>query len=322
MKDFDVNILLRKAEELKALFILGQRVIPFLEEIFLFVRDIKPLLDEINVSIEENIKKMPNASKQLSKVTEATELATTEIMDIVDGLVYKTDIITNNLNRLEEINSSSKSNPTKIMELLYTTINGNVSLTDILPELTNLIELSKSNSSNEFSDVKLHTAGIIQSINEDSSSIMMSLQVQDITSQQIAAVNHLLEAIQTKLSRILIRFQSQEISDLMSEEKEEKKNTTNVTKLHREISFDPDAIDAITDKATRQDNVDNLVANHIAKEDNVFSSQDDIDALFNNSDITTSINKDEIIESIETKIDIVSDFDSFSQDDIDMLFGK
>ena len=58
----DINLLLRKADELKALFILGQRVIPFLEEIFLFVNEIKPLLDDINSSIEENLRKIGRAS--------------------------------------------------------------------------------------------------------------------------------------------------------------------------------------------------------------------------------------------------------------------
>ena len=74
MKDKDLSVLLKKTDELRALFVLGQRVLPFLEEIFMFVSEIKPLLDDINHSIEENLKKMPNVSKQLSKVTEATEL--------------------------------------------------------------------------------------------------------------------------------------------------------------------------------------------------------------------------------------------------------
>jgi len=54
------------------------------KKIFLFVSDIEPILNEINTSIKDNLKKMPKASKQLSKVTEATEMATTEILDILE----------------------------------------------------------------------------------------------------------------------------------------------------------------------------------------------------------------------------------------------
>ena len=111
MNEKDISELLKKADELRSLFVLGQRVIPFLEEIFVFVSEIEPLLDEINKSIDENLKKMPNASQQLSKVTEATELATTEIMDIVDGLVYKSDIISANVKQMKEINETINGSP-------------------------------------------------------------------------------------------------------------------------------------------------------------------------------------------------------------------
>jgi large-conductance mechanosensitive channel len=89
MKEMDIQSLLKKAEELKALFVLGQRVIPFLEEIFKFFNEIKPLLDDINKSIVDNLQKMPKASKQLSKVTEATELASF-IRIIIEFLIIST----------------------------------------------------------------------------------------------------------------------------------------------------------------------------------------------------------------------------------------
>lgn len=46
---------------------------------------------------------MPKASKQLSKVTEATESATNEIMDTVDGVVYKSGIIATNLAQIKSL---------------------------------------------------------------------------------------------------------------------------------------------------------------------------------------------------------------------------
>ena len=253
----DVTLLLKKADELRALFVLGQRVIPFLEEIFIFVSEIQPLLDEINNSIQENLKKMPNASQQLSKVTEATEMATTEIMDIVDGLVYKSDIITANLNRIVEIDAKKRENPIKLLELLHRAIQQKSDLTMILPQLAAAIQNMKNMPGKEYNKIISDTTEIVQSISMDSSSIMMSLQVQDITSQQIAAVNNLLETVQGKLSRILEHFQSSDISDIVSGD-ELPLDHIKVSKLHREIAFDPDAIDSITNKASRQGEIDDL----------------------------------------------------------------
>ena len=58
MKEIDLDSFLQKSEELKALFVLGQRVIPFLEEILVFTKDIYPEIEEINKSIEDNLKKI------------------------------------------------------------------------------------------------------------------------------------------------------------------------------------------------------------------------------------------------------------------------
>lgn len=294
MKDKDIKVLLKKADELRSLFVLGQRVIPFLEEIFLFVSEIEPLLDEINVSIEENLKKMPNASEQLSKVTEATELATNEIMDIVDGVVYKSEIINSNIEKLTQIEEKKRTIPLKMLEVIYKAIKKDSDLKQILPQLTKTIKTMKNTTTEEQDKIISETNELLQSISMDSSSIMMSLQVQDITSQQIAAVNNLLEAIQTKLRAILKRFQTEDISELVNEQ-EDFDDRTNVSKLHRNIAFDPDAVGSYANKDTRQSEIDQMMNDHqngkleeddeaaTEDDDNSPTSQDDIDALFEQS---------------------------------------
>ena len=329
----DINLLLRKADELKALFILGQRVIPFLEEIFLFVNEIKPLLDDINSSIEENLRKMPSASKQLSKVTEATELATTEILDIVDGIVYKSDIISSNLKHLTGINNDSKKSPIKILELIAQTTQDIDEFKDLQPHLKNAINSLKSSQDVDFTKIVGDTEKILTSIKDDSTSIMFSLQVQDITSQQIAAVNHLLETIQGKLENILTKFQNTEISDLVNTSKEQSERA-NVTKLHRDIAFDPDAVDSLAMKDTRQDDVDMMMKEHLespkAVEDNSPTSQDDIDAMFSGNNVqslqeikqTVEVErpKEQKVSSPAPVAEIEDGLEPFSQDDIDALF--
>lgn len=298
MNQMDISVLLRKAEELKALFILGQRVIPFLEELFLFVSEIKPLLDEINISIQDNLKKMPSAAKQLSKVTEATEMATTEIMDIVDGIIFKTDVISSNLEKIKNIIQYQQPIPLKIIDIISSGIKNNTATEELANQLIVAINELKNRDINLEDDIFKSTTELINTIKDDSTSIMMSLQVQDITSQQIAAVNHLLETIQNKLSNILHKFQNSEMSNIL--EHKGSKERTNVTDMHRKIAFDPNAVESIDFKESRQDEVDALLSQLLEnKQEN---------------------NETKIDENIST--DINEDLTQISQDDIDALFGE
>lgn len=336
--------LLQKADELRALFIFGQRVIPFLEEIFIFVSEIEPLLEEINISIAENLKKMPNASKQLSKVTEATELATTEIMDILDNLTFKTDVISNNLKKLQSIKDEQNKIAIRLLKIIRQGIQSQENLDDVLPEISTLIDLIENNEDAQFSSVVTETDNILQSINFDSSSIMMSLQVQDITSQQLAAVNHLIETVQQKLMAVIDHFNKADVATMM----EEDKVNTNIktSTLHRTIAFDPDAVKSTSEKDAAQSSVDELIKQHkIELNQEVSDShhlQDDIDKMFSgeinieelveesahqtNEETFSTENINQSIAEEETSAPEAEpeadDFESFSQDDIDALFGK
>ncbi|ROL56468.1 hypothetical protein D9V87_10525 [Bacteroidetes/Chlorobi group bacterium MS-B_bin-24] len=294
MKDMDIKGLIKKAEELRALFILGQRVVPFLEELFAFVGEIQPLLEEINTSIQENLSKMPNLSKQLSKVTEATELATNEILDIVDGVFYKLDILSSTLKEFESSQLGLKDFFEDFNKLVGKFNNGSFSLDDLKLNLSSLQAKSKDILSVE---TKINSMKeMIDNIRNDSSSIMLALQVQDITSQQIAAVNHLLNTVQTRLNSLISKFQSGEITKVATVQEQ----TTNVTELHRVIAFDPDAVESLIDNAARQDEIDKLFEQQTIEDtssskepDNKTAqstetldseekiSQDDIDKLFN-----------------------------------------
>ena len=151
--DKSLKNLLGKAEELKSLFVLGQKILPFLEEIFTFVGEIQPLLDDINNSIDENIKKMPGASKQLSQVTEANEMATTEILDIADGITYKADIVENNLTTLTELSDNTIGKTTNILTVLHKAIEQGKDLTPVLPEIASTIKMLESKLGNDYSDI-------------------------------------------------------------------------------------------------------------------------------------------------------------------------
>lgn len=360
MNQKEIQVLLRKADELRALFVLGQRVIPFLEEIFLFVSDIDPILHEINTSIKDNLKKMPKASKQLSKVTEATELATTEILDILDGLSYKNELINSNLKKINDLVLVKDNKPLDLLKLLLNGAKKGSDLNGFVNQISEFVSVYENNLDKKIDEVIKNTKDINNSIVNDSSAIAMSLQVQDITSQQIAAVNNLLETVQGRLTVIMEKFKASDLESIINEEIEEhhdKKAKVNV--LHRTIAYDPDAVDAFDTTKNRQSDVDEMFNkakdNPIEEvENDTIAGQNDIDNLINSfatesTEIASKTNsfesnvvannesfsipeKIEEVEEVEdsdsedildVNLDALGDLDDeVSQDDIDALFGK
>ncbi len=311
MKQIDLNSMLKKIDD--------YQLIPFLEEMVSFVKDIKPTLESINVAIAENIKKMPNATQKLSQVTQATENATTEIMNVIDTFFVKLDSAQKILTDFVDKRKNQKEFFVDLLEKIKPVINDN-------PELVAEIDegISKANEiyNDDIQKYYDELLGYIDAINMDSTNIMMSLQVQDITSQQIAAVNHLLGTIQNKLAVILQRFKASELSTILSSNDDKIEEGKNVSHLHRDIAFDPDAVKAISDKENRQNDVDDLISKvnsgDISEEDLQEDGDDsmdidDIDALFGNTNTT-----DESTFSPDSEEEDPSDM---SQDDIDALFG-
>lgn len=329
----EIKILLKKAEELRALFILGQKVIPFLEEVFVFVGEIQPLFDEINKSLTENLQKMPNASHQLTKVTEATEHATNDIMDLVDGILFNTESLNNNLHKIQRYSEIENTKPLQVLELIYNAIENGQDLKSILPELKTVIENLKNIINKEKAEIVINSHQILQTIKEDSTSILISLQVQDITSQQIFAVNKLLETVQIKLKNILRHLQE---SDFENIHKDNSYFAGNISAAHSDFinddSFDPQAIDSITHKHFRQNEVDEYIKESKEKlneMDEIVTGQNEIDAIFNNpaDNFHSNLKNDIPEQNLTTKedenkiIDSFDDFESISQDDIDKLFN-
>lgn len=279
----EIDELIKKTDDLKTLMSLVHKVIPFVEDVFLFIKDIKPLFDEINANINENVSKMPDVSNKLSKVTAANEVATIEIMNTIDDLFKKSEeieILNTDLNRDYRIIT------TNTLQILSDLLNSSdVKLSDrfknniktIVDDITvfNSDKLGKFNES---------TSKLLEKKKDDYSSIMISLQVQDITSQQIAAVDYMLKEVESRLFGILNKFNNtdiSDISDLAKSSNEENKVKSNVTKFHREIAFDPDAIDSIDEQKSRQSDIDKLFSGDNTDDDiEESASQEDIDKLF------------------------------------------
>jgi len=273
-----INELIGKANELSALLVLGQKAIPFLEEIFIFINDIEPVLEEINQSISDNLKKMPSATNQISKVTEATKLATTEILDIMDNLSNLTREIKEILNNKSIVNIQSKYRN----ELLASIRNlENIDKQNtILAEIENTFYMMDAETAREIQNTNNKIENILQKIEDDSLKVVLNLQVQDISSQQLAAVNHLIVTVQEKLFNIIKQFDDYQISDL------ELSNISNSAKNIKEGTFDPDAIESYSETTEKQSAIDEIIKSHKSKESDYLqeknSVQEDIDRLFSN----------------------------------------
>jgi len=301
----NIKAIKTKVDELKALFILGSRVIPFMEELFTFIEETTPLLDDINNAIKENLKKMPNATKQLTKVTQATEMASTEIMDTVDRVndgLYK---VIEEFEEFKKLQEQLFDNPITLLETIAEGIALGKDLTPYITEIQDFIDREKNIRNNEHLEIITNIIDKVRNISDDANSIINSLQIQDITAQQLAAVNHLLENIQSRLTGIIRNINADEYNDSIKQYDDSIK----ISKLHRNIAFDPDAVDAIT--ANRQDDIDAMFSaatNNNIDENPYQKAQEE-----SPDDIINSFNQ-------QTTNEIVED-EEFSQDDIDAMFN-
>lgn len=243
--------LFNKLNDLKSVFTYGQKIIPIIQNLVDFMKETIPLLENINNSIADSTSKIPKASHQISNVTHATEMATTEILDLVDVISNETSRIEERLKRDDELTNKS----IQLIEKLNGCVSGNSEALNLLSELKAL---------NEESRTPKEIYESIEKIKNDAYNITISLQVQDITAQQLAAVNHLIESVQQKLSELIVEIQEAEIRE------------------HEPASLEIDAPQgaAFNPQARYRKNGDSQkLADELVEVSNT-ASQDEIDKLF------------------------------------------
>ncbi|MEJ2614604.1 MAG: protein phosphatase CheZ [Ignavibacteriaceae bacterium] len=239
--------LFERLNDLKSVFKYGQKLIPIIQSLLDFMSETVPLLENINASISESTTKIPKATNQINNVTSATELATTEILDIVDLISSDIIEIEKQLTEIFKVKEEKSIIIKKIKKLV-----DNKEVIKLLDKYEKLDDVTKQY--NQISD-------LISKIKNNSYNITLSLQVQDITSQQLAAVNHLINSVQSKLASLVLNLEDTSINDI---------DSTKIT-VPKGSHFDPNANYSKSDG--RQDMVDSIVSNHQ-------TSQDEIDKLF------------------------------------------
>jgi chemotaxis regulatin CheY-phosphate phosphatase CheZ len=236
-----------RLNDLKSVFKYGQKLIPIIQSLLDFMSETVPLLENINASISESTTKIPKATNQINNVTSATELATTEILDIVDLISSDIIEIEKHLDEIVKVKKEKSIIIKKIRKLV-----DNKEVIKLLDKYEKLDDVTK-----QYDQI----SELISKIKSNSYNITLSLQVQDITSQQLAAVNHLINSVQSKLASLILNLEDTGIND----------DESNKITVPEGSHFDPNANYSKSDG--RQDMVDSIVNNHQ-------TSQDEIDKLF------------------------------------------
>ena len=240
--------LFSKLNDLKKVFVYGEKLIPIIQSLGEFMKETVPLLENINKSIAESTSKIPKATNQIQNVTSATEMATTEILDLVDSL-----------------NSDLTAIEKTMVDILAKETDKEDFLLSLIPMLNRkdaevfVKDFLQKNSSAEKLGKLLLQVGKMKN---DANSIALSLQVQDITSQQLATVNHLIESVQDKLASLIEDFDNTKINEHDS------------LNIPEGATFDPNARYSKS-KAPQQE------ADIIFNKEMQTASQEEIDKLFN-----------------------------------------
>lgn len=132
----------------------------------------------------ESQEKVPQTTEHLDKISEQTEAATQKMLDTVERVTKREEVVIESLNAVKS------------------EITGN-NVEKIHSQIDSLIEMATENSNDTFA-------------------IMDALQFQDITSQQLNYAVHMLEDLENKLNKILVIMNGDDISIEETDKKESK----------------------------------------------------------------------------------------------------
>jgi chemotaxis regulatin CheY-phosphate phosphatase CheZ len=168
-----------------------------LKEFIRVVQDVLPMLDLMKTTIEEGSSKIPKASDQLNNVTQATETATVEILNVLDSMSNRIQVFEQMLSQLAVRNARL----TEIGEALSQRLKTQPGLEDIEKMWSEYSSMTLN------TDLFVAASKSLSDEKADNMSIAMALQVQDITSQQIAGAIHLIESVRAQLTQVMSNFE-------------------------------------------------------------------------------------------------------------------
>jgi len=90
-----IDDVLKKIEEMHNSLRMSDEIFPLISDLFLFVKEIIPLMLEVNSFMKDSSAKIPTASENLNNVSKATEMAANDVMDRLDDISEKLDGLKN-----------------------------------------------------------------------------------------------------------------------------------------------------------------------------------------------------------------------------------
>lgn len=322
-----VPLVMDRLHELRDMFGVGQRAAELVEGLFDFLNDVVPLIHDIDGSLRESTGHMPQATSQLQSVTQATEMATTEILDRVDAVLLQ----------LEAAPAAGPAGPEAPLGRLRERLRER--LADLGPAFLDEAEALLDE------DAALRAARLeaenerLKGARDGLNQILISLQVQDITAQQLASVNHLIESIRYRLNQLVVRIADRDAPlpeagptidpDTFNEHARYEPGGSRQAVADLVTSASQDDIDALfggpssAPAAPSQNDIDALFGAPPAAPA-AASSQDDIDALFGSAPAPSAPSSQSDIDALFGAPAAAPSGDgaAASQDDIDALFGS
>ncbi len=170
------------------------------------LRSLMPVLDNIKNAVENSSSKIPKATEQLSTVTQATESATMEILNLLDDIGRRVEHVQG---KLKEIESDLVKKQVSVKNL--------AGLIDVLTAEQKAQFTSFETDWNNITDLTLQVKSLeelsseLAEVHSLSMNIAMALQVQDITSQQIESVRHQIESVRAQLSFVVGQYEGRQV---------------------------------------------------------------------------------------------------------------
>jgi len=175
MEKAEISRLINSFNAIKSYFDTTKKYMPQIAKLVFFIEEILPLLETIHSNIHQSTSLIPSAAEKLGKVTNATEMAATEVMDIVDNVINRLNTMTSALDEMENLKESKVDSD----------------------EVRERIRIMRDE---------------IDGSQGDLFSIMNALQFQDITTQQINSIVSTIDTVNSKLRELLKGFEDHEVS--------------------------------------------------------------------------------------------------------------
>ncbi len=86
-----------KVEELRSSLRFSDEILPMISDMFLFIKDIIPIMLEANAFMKDGTNEIPVASENLNNISKTTEIATHEVLDKLDSIMERLDRLSDEL---------------------------------------------------------------------------------------------------------------------------------------------------------------------------------------------------------------------------------